>query len=542
IVSASTPGGGPSGTAIVVVPCPLALQVTTDCPSQPDGAGPTSATIAGTGFAPRTIVELRLSGPGVERSLGSTEASADGSFRLRVDGLEGLVGNYQVLAAQPGSKNQASGSLEAPCPSVDLVVIPDCGLAGSPPERMALAVEGSGFFPGTSALVIFDGAGSHEVWPTVVLRDGTIAVSIAPFRRPDGRYTIRVRNEGLRQPLRIAVTRLTVPCPLQEAAITIQPECARPALLGDAERLLSIDVRGDGFRPGRVLVMFDVEEKANAQLFEAEADERGLIELTITPLPPPAGRYVIMASQIVGSSATRVESIGQIEASATFRSPCRDREPPPLVLEPDCAAAAPGIEGAYEITVRGRDFFRNGVALVTFGRREDAPEATALVAGDGTFTTTILVRGRPEGGYRMRAVQRDTALREVATARARFIVPCPVDPTIPIDPTISISPAYGPTSYTTLVEGRDFRPGLSVTLIWDRGIDAGRPFLVDIEPDGTFEIYLYILPNDIPGERRLTAGLPGDPDAFPGVSDEYVVVPGSGVPSGKDGDGFVSRR
>jgi len=65
---------------------------------------------------------------------------------------------------------------------------------------------------------------------------------------------------------------------------------------------------------------------------------------------------------------------------------------------------------------------------------------------------------------------------------------------------------------------------------------------VTIEADGTFEIYLFILPNDWSGERTLTAGLPGGPGAFPGVTDEYFVVPGSGLPLGSDGDRIVGRR
>jgi hypothetical protein len=110
-----------------------------------------------------------------------------------------------------------------------------------------------------------------------------------------------------------------------------------------------------------------------------------------------------------------------------------------------------------------------------------------------------------------------------------------------IVPSIAITPDHGQAGYTTLVEGTDFGPGTTVTLTWDAGIEADRPFEVTVEADGTFEIYLFILPNDWSGERTLTAGLLGGP-AFAGVTDVYVVVPGSGLPLGSDGRWIVGRR
>jgi hypothetical protein len=80
-----------------------------------------------------------------------------------------------------------------------------------------------------------------------------------------------------------------------------------------------------------------------------------------------------------------------------------------------------------------------------------------------------------------------------------------------------------------------------VVLTWDIGLQAGIPQPVTADDDGSFDVYLFILPNDWPGVRNLTAGLPEDPSAFPEVRDAYLVVPGSGLPPGPGG-GIVNRR
>ena len=160
--------------------------------------------------------------------------------------------------------------------------------------------------------------------------------------------------------------------------------------------------------------------------------------------------------------------------------------------------------------------------------RADAP--------DGDYERSISPDGRAEGRYVVRVTQRDIAGNVLATSRrTTFTVPCP------IDPSIAVVPEQGPAGYTALVEGRDFRPGTIVTLTWDRGLQAGIPIQIEVGDEGDFDVYLYILPNDWPGERILTAGLQDDPAAFPEVTDVYLVVPGSGVPPGPGGT-IVDRR
>lgn len=146
------------------------------------------------------------------------------------------------------------------------------------------------------------------------------------------------------------------------------------------------------------------------------------------------------------------------------------------------------------------------------------------------------IEGLEAGTYWLRVVQLDSAGARLArTDNVQVTVPCPVDPRI------EIVPDSGPPGYTALVEGDGFRPGTIATLTWDDGITAGQQVEVQIGDDGSFEAYLFILPNDWAGERSLMAGLPGEPDAYPAASDVYVVVPGAGTPPGPGGV-IVDRR
>jgi hypothetical protein len=534
LVTASTRGGGPTGTAILLVPCQPTLTLETDCNAQSDGASPGSVRMTGSGFGAGAVVEVSLSGPGVQRLLGTVVTDRDGAFELESTALDDLAGTYRLLADQPGSKQQAVAYLESPCSLARVEVQPDCAPAGSPPTRMPMSVEASGLHAGTTALVIFDARASHEVWLARVARDGTISMRIEPYRRAPGEYTLRITNEGNARPMRVATTSVTVPCEPRDVSISATPECARPALIGDDERSLSIEVSGIGFERGRVTVVFDADAIVAAQEFLTEADDEGAFSLTITPPAAPAGVYLIRATQSGVRSVQSVDVFPPLEATTTVRSPCRDREPPPLELEPNCGPAARGVEDAYELLVSGQDFYPASVVFITFGDGE-GPVVEALAEAGGRFTTTFLTRGRREGTYRIRAVQRDILLQEVAVAEGIFTVPCA------IDPEIAISPDYGPAGYTAHVTGTGFQPGTTMTLRWDRGINVDRPTSVTVADDGNFDVFVFILPNDFTGQRTLRAGLQGDPDAFSDVLADYVVVQGSGVPGTTDA-GIVTRR
>ena len=547
---AVTRGDGPRAEAPMTVPCDaVTLEAITDCGPENGGASPPSVRTRGGGFIPgddqiHVWSPTRETNAMIDRLVTADET---GGFRVDIPLGDLPQGLFEVIAVSPNDQS-AAALLEAPCPALDILLLPDCADPGQPPDRMEIGVVAAGFHPVAPALVVWDGPGSHEVWYTRTDRQGGLTISITPYRRPEGRYTLRIRTDGgeasLRQhtqdariPPRQRTVAFLVPCETPDVSVGVQPDCSRPLLAGEDERLWSIEVRGDGFEPGEVSVVFDAEGIVEPRPFALPVDGSGTFRGTIEPPAGPAGRYRIEASQSIAGSATlsRLAPIRTIVGGTFFRAPCNPRTPPPPELAPDCGPPGPGVEDAYEITVDGSGFYPGGLVFVTFGRGEGVREFVAD-AEDGSFSRTILVRGRNPGEYPVRAVQRDAARNELASATASFGVPCP------IDPSIAIRPGHGPAGYTALVEGSDFEPGSTVTLTWDSGIQAGTPFAVSVEADGSFEVYLFILPNDWPGERMLRAGLPDDPGAFPTVTADYVVVPGPGVPPSGSGGGIVNRR
>jgi len=539
-VRARTRGGGPERTEILTKPCePDTLTADTGC--RPTSRGvPDRLVVRGDGYVPgdgRITVQIWGSGDG--GPLRSQPARADGSGRFRVEfGIRNLdPGTYRV-DAYSFLDYGAFTYFETPCPRLNVDITPDCGPAGGPPERMSVRVAGSGFLPRQRAFVIWDTPRSYEVFPTRTDPDGNLLADIAPYQRGPGEYAVRVRTEeGKTGIVRQRAVRFTIPCAPGEADLTAT-ECRRPAIEGEDEWRWQVDLTGSGFRPGDVNVIFDQAGVVGPQRFVLTADEEGRIDDTIDPVAGPSGRYRIVARQ-GGSDAPAeagVEAIVAVTGQTTFVSPCRPLESPPAPRIVDiCGPEAPGQEGAYDIVVSGEGFYSAGVVRIAFGSGSQTETFRAPVS-ENRYERTISPSGREEGSYPVRVTQRDVGGNVLATsARALFTVPCP------IDPTLVIVPDQGPAGYTALVEGRGFRPGSTVTLTWDVGLLAGVPQPVTADDDGSFDVYLFVLPNDWPGVRHLTAGLPEDPTAFPDLRDAYLVVPGSGLPPGPGG-GIVNRR
>jgi len=534
-VLAATVGRGPTAWAVVGSPCvETTLQIVTGCRSSEPGTVPASITVRGKGFLPGDD-RIRVWSPtdGATGVIDETvRADDNGEFIIEIPIGQLRPGTYEVRAVSAQDQN-ARAYFETPCPSMEIRVRPDCGPAGGPPDRMDVEVQASGFHPLARVLVVWDSPRSHEAFETRTDEEGSFTLTISPYRRVAETYTLRVRTEADVSPVRQQTVSFTVPCKPLEADVTVT-ECRRPAIEGEGERRWSIEIAASGFEPGDVTIVFDADEIVAARTFVLLADPSGVVDGTITPVAGPVGEYRILAIQSSTGQPTlsRVQPLRPIAGEAIFRAPCRGRTPPPPTLEDVCGPEAAGIEDAYDIVVSGTGFYPGGIVRIRFGRGAGS-EVTAARADDGSYEQLIRPDGRGKGDHPVTVTQRDSAGNVIAEATSRFAVPCP------IEPSIAITPDHGPAGYTTLVEGTDFQPGATVTLTWDSGIEANRPFEVAVEPDGTFEIYLFILPNDWTGERTLTAGPTGGSDVFPAVTDEYVVVPGSGLPLGNQ---IVGRR
>jgi hypothetical protein len=448
---------------------------------------------------------------------------------------------------------------------------------------MTVHVTGTGFHPDRRVEIVFDPGRSYELWRVRADGQGNIDADIYPYRRSRGTYVVRARSPGepgLAPPMRAAQDSIAIPCagpvvtpepvvrpepvvkpkpvvkprpvvspapvvtprptvpPRPGATLKTRPTCVRPAIAGDAPRFVVFRVRGTGWDPGPVTIDYEPPGNLPGRSFRRSADASGRLDVTIRFEAPGSGTATITAHQTVAKVGSVVARglTQQITATARVTVPCRDREPPPLTIKPTCGVPAEGTPDAYAITVIGRGFYAGSDVSIRYGAADRQERFSTQPDADGRFRTTIVVDGRKEESVPIVAEQLDTRGRAVARASARLIVPCP------IDPSISIEPEQGPAGYTTLVTGEDFWPGTTVTLRWDAGIDAGREYQVQVRPDGTFRTHLLIMHNDWPGRRTLRAGLPGEPDAFPDAKDDYLVVPGSGQPSGESGSQVIDRR
>ena len=254
-----------------------------------------------------------------------------------------------------------------------------------------------------------------------------------------GRYPIETR------PARIAQANFRVPCrPTATPTMDLDPDCDTPALVGDPERRYSVEVSATALTPGPVEIVFDAGADAAdvtpPEHFPGEVDKDGRLgPLTITPLARPEGEYRVSVLQRETAVIERV-----------FRVPCEKPDRVVRQLQPTCGPISPGVEGAYSIRVRGRNFYPGTIEL-TFDSQGTPETRLATVTDEGTFDALLTAVGRDRGEYTVLARQRD-ARGTVLRGTRVFTVPC-------VEPTLKIEPASGPAGYATLVTGTDFPPG-----------------------------------------------------------------------------------
>lgn len=432
------------------------------------------------------------------------------------------TGQYTVKASQPaieGPGIEVLAEFRTPCPEPTLVVERPCGPAGSPPDRYELAVSGTGFIPNRGIYFFFDSGPNTQIFAfnQDTATTGEVGpLPIDPFRRPQGTYDVMARQyDGDRVAVEVHAS-FQVPC--IEPKLTIDPNCGAPQLLGDEARVYDITVRGTGWTPGEVTIVFDVDltdPLSPAVSFTAPVEKDGSFVRAIDPPRRPAGTYRIAALQ-----KTR---LGDVTSSVDFRAPCTPPKPT-LQRDPVCGRDAPGEPGAYSIQLRLTGYIPGFVELIFDADGTPEPQ-TAFVGDNGRLTATITASGRAAGRYRVQARQQD-GRKVLADKSVTFTVPCPTTRT----PALEIQPTSGAPGFVAFVDGTDFPPGTVITLRWDRGIGARLGITVQADATGAFHEQVLIFSHDFAGVRQMTAGSETDPTAFPTASARFLVVAGQGSP------------
>ncbi len=544
--------GDTNAVAYLQVPCYPTVSVTPTCgPNAETSNSPTSVSVTGRNFSPSDAIAFSLAEDSQITALGTANAGKDGSVSFGPIPIGPLPqGTYSIRAQGRDMDSPTYTSFEAPCPNLSITLQPTCSDPVQPPGIFSIGVTGSGWDANSQVQVTWapwnppDWSGSNEEWQGVST-DGTgaFSTSITPYGRPDGKYTVLVEQFGETEPERVMTATYLVPC--TPARITVAPPgCAWPALQGDPPSTYSIDVSGTGFIPQtQVQIVFDPDGKAAKWVPVApepsSADANGNFLTTIHPAARPAGVYRIQALQVNSDGVTERSAY-----SADFPVPCKNPVPRIAIAAPACGQPPPG--DPYSIDVSGRGLLPGGVDIIfDAGGQEETFHTTATASKPTSLATfakvSINPARRPAGTYKVVVRQADISGRVLVQAPSAggspvlFTVPC-------VNPTIVINPTGGQTGYVCFVDGTNFNAGTTVTLTWNYGIGAAAPTRVQVQPDGSFHVGILIYPHDLTGQRTLTAGLDSDPNAYPGVTANYLVMDGSGqVPATSSVDAFAGR-
>ena len=532
------------------VPCQGTITLDPPCADPPLGSDKLSINVTGQGWGNESIVLVQFVryGGGV---LDQVRAPVtDGFFQVTLQPPNAsfaviplTAGVYGVLLSS-GRAIVGYSAFHVPCADPQIVVDPDCGPPGQPPDRHnQIAISGSGFEPvlggpATGLLVDPRPIGVLEIMVDVNGRreqfdhaggvgdDGRFGpLFIDPYLRPSGTFDIRVRQyfRNAADTERLLVHERTVtfvvPCPPPgEPRVEIEDDCGPPAWENDIERRYAIIVRGFDFAPGPVTITFDPipVSAAGPELFPAEAGSDGRFTQIINPLARPvnaAGYELHIVQDVVFPAIVLTDT--------RFFVPCQPLRTPLLTLR--CDPAEPEQPELAELVIEGTAFYEQAPVLVTVGVGEPQPTVTDAA---GTFVQRVPLAGTPPGPLGVSAVQRDALLTVVVQAQAVIVLPCGTPP----EPLLRLLSQSAAPGAVVVAEGIFFPAGEPIALRWDRGLTRGQASLATPDATGLFRVQLLILHHDFLGERELTAHRASDESVTYAEPVSLLVVHGRGTP------------
>ncbi|HEY7023486.1 MAG TPA: hypothetical protein VH371_00850 [Candidatus Limnocylindrales bacterium] len=520
----------PVATTYINVPCSTDTSHITLTPDCGSAGAPITIHIDGGGFFPGDPLGVTVKGLFDDTVYGSIDPAVPAdpnAVSLEVTATLPGIGAYRVIAAQqypPGVEGFdplpiATAYFVVPCSQAS--VSPTCGPQGSGPDRYSIQVSGQGFLPGLPVTIVFDAAGQAEYFygQFQVNQDGTWGpAEIQPYARGPGVYSIVIEQSNDSPVLHRTVTQFSVECP-PPGGVTLNPTCASPQFTGDQPQTFQLNVSGAGFQANLpIIVTFDPDRKSGPsftpETSQVAADGGGNFSATLNVAARPAGQYRIAVEQQVNGSV--------IEGNVPpFNMPCAPPSAKITAVKPNCGDDVNVNPAPYSVEVVGRGFIPGFVQLVfDFDGAQELFSTTAN--GNGRFDATITPTARPAGSYRIAAQQAD-ANAMLDQAFASFGVPCS-------ETLLIVTPNSTSPGFVVTVHGTGFPANKPVELRWSYGIGAAQPIEVTADATGSFDRQVLIFAHDFVGERQVTAGMPGSPNAFPGAEATLLVEAGQGSP------------
>ncbi len=390
-----------TAAAYLVAPCSQ-LTMTPTCGSAA-GSDPSRYTIqlSGAGFQPGLNVEITFDAGDVphlpEYFYSDFSVNDDGSWGpVDIAPYARGPGSYDITVSQsddtpPLHFTHATFTVE--CPAGTVTLDPSCAapqFAGDQPRTFDLNVSGVGFQPGYPVSVTFDperlGGLEPETTQTKALDDGSFTARLTVAARPANTYGVSVQQQVGDTVINGAVPPFSVPCVPPSPTLQPDPTCA-DALPGQPQAY-SIQLRGRGFIPGFVQIIFDPD--GTPETFSAFASgPNGKLATTITPIGRAAGTYRIEARQDDANGPLDDVSFD------TFLVPCTAPVTPMLVIDP--GSASPG----FVVEVQGMDFPPGSTVELQWSYGIGAARPIEVVAGDdGSFDQQVLIFAHDFTGLR----------------------------------------------------------------------------------------------------------------------------------------------
>lgn len=409
-----------TGTDYFVAPCST-LTVVPSCGPESGPPNRYSLLLSGTGFQPLPL-KIVFDPLGVHQEFyWDFAVGPDGNWGpLEINPYARGPAPYEIVVSQSNDSpvlHETRAIFTVPCSPGTVTLDPPCAapqFLGDQARTFSLSVQGFGFQPGATVVVVFDPEGlsgptfTPERAEGPAASDGSFMAPMTIAARPAGTYRVSVQQQVGATLIEGIVPPFTVPCAPSSPTLTARPNCDVEA--PGQPQAYSIRLVGRRFIPGFVEIIFDADGIQEG--FSASANqEEGRFAVTINPSGRPAGTYRIVAQQ---RDANQTLSLASFDA---FVVPCVPANIPTLTISPP--AASPG----FVVQVMGTGFPAGSTVSLSWSFGIGASRPIEVVVGDdGTFVRQVLLFAHDFTGLRELTAGTPSDPQAFADARASLLV------------------------------------------------------------------------------------------------------------------------